>query len=103
MEEFVAIPGVDAAFIGPNDLSIALGVPGQMDHPDLNAAIEAMISACRRHKVFPALQMNDLKLAAQWAGKGMRIVSSSGETGLLMKAGLEVTTTIKKSFAAPES
>jgi 2-dehydro-3-deoxyglucarate aldolase/4-hydroxy-2-oxoheptanedioate aldolase len=103
MEEIVATPGVDATFIGPNDLSIALGVPGQMDHPDLNAAIEAMISACRRHNVFPALQMNDLKLAAQWAAKGMRIVSSSSETGLLMKAGLEVTTTIKKSFAAPES
>lgn len=31
--EIVRVPGIDAIFIGPVDLSHALGVPGQTDHP----------------------------------------------------------------------
>jgi len=33
IEEIVALEGVDGVFIGPFDLSIALGLPGQFDHP----------------------------------------------------------------------
>ncbi len=40
-EEIAAAPGVDVVFVGPADLSQALGVPGQVDHPSV---IEA-----RRH------------------------------------------------------
>lgn len=98
LDEIVAVPGVDIALIGPNDLAIALGVTGQMDHPELQAAIQGMIDTCRRHNVFPALHMNDLKLAAYWAKKGMRLLSSNGEVGLLVKGGLEVSTTIRRAF-----
>lgn len=38
--EIVAVPGVDLAVIGIFDLATALGVPGQLDHPDLLAAVE---------------------------------------------------------------
>ena len=32
-DEILAVPGVDVAFVGPTDLSISLGVPGQIDSP----------------------------------------------------------------------
>src|ERR1700726_1084671 len=32
-EELLAVPGIDAVFIGPADLSISLGVPGEFQHP----------------------------------------------------------------------
>jgi 4-hydroxy-2-oxoheptanedioate aldolase len=40
IDAIVAVPGVDAVFFGPNDLSFSLGFPGQMQHPDVVAAIE---------------------------------------------------------------
>jgi 4-hydroxy-2-oxoheptanedioate aldolase len=40
IDEIVAVPGVDAVFFGPNDLSFSLGHPGQMQHPEVVAAIE---------------------------------------------------------------
>ena len=98
IEEIVATPGVDVTLIGPNDLSIALGVPGQQDHPDMQAAIQKMLAACQRHHVYPAIHINDLKLAVYWAKQGMRLVSSNAEIGLLVKAGQEVTAAIGEAM-----
>ena len=40
IDAIVAVPGVDAVFFGPNDLSFSLGYPGQMQHPEVVSAIE---------------------------------------------------------------
>lgn len=95
LDEILSVPGVDAAFVGPTDLSIALGVPGQTDSPVLISAIDKVLDACRRHDVYPALQMNDLALAMEWSRKGMRMISSMSETALLVSAGAQVTSTIR--------
>lgn len=46
IEEIVALDGVDGIFIGPFDLSISMGIPGQFDHPDFIAALARIKSAC---------------------------------------------------------
>ncbi len=96
IEEIVTIPGVDVALIGPHDLSIALGVPGQLDAPEMHQALETTIVACQQHGVYPALHINDLELAAYWKEKGMRMLSSFSEAGLMVRGGLEVTSALKK-------
>jgi 4-hydroxy-2-oxoheptanedioate aldolase len=40
IDAIAAVPGVDAIFFGPNDLSFSLGHPGNMQHPEVVAAIE---------------------------------------------------------------
>lgn len=40
LEEIAGTDGVDAIFFGPADLSASMGLPGQMGHPDVVAAIE---------------------------------------------------------------
>jgi 2-keto-3-deoxy-L-rhamnonate aldolase RhmA len=52
-EAIAAIDGVDVLLIGPNDLSISLGIPGEFDHPLEVEAIKRVIAACKKHgKVF---------------------------------------------------
>ena len=97
VEEIVMVPGVDAALVGPADLSISLGVPGRMTAPALETAIEKVVAACQKHNVAPGLHMNDLGLAVQWAKRGMRLLSSSSEAGLMMKAGQELTTALREA------
>ena len=46
LEEIVNLEGVAGIFIGPYDLSIAMGIPGQFDHPDHIAAIEHIRKVC---------------------------------------------------------
>ena len=52
IEEITAIDGVDGIFVGPFDLSIAMGIPQQFDHPDFTAALERVITACKKNDKF---------------------------------------------------
>lgn len=44
----LAVRGLDAVMIGPYDLSASLGVPGQVDHPDVRACVSEVLKACRK-------------------------------------------------------
>ena len=96
IEAIVSVPGVDVALVGPTDLSIALGVPGQNDSPILHAAIERVMSVCQDRGVYPAIHINGLEAASHWARQGMRLVSAESETGLLIKAGQELTSALRQ-------
>lgn len=47
IEQVVAMDGIDGIFIGPFDLSISLGIPGDFDHPAFKAAVDRILSACK--------------------------------------------------------
>jgi 2-keto-3-deoxy-L-rhamnonate aldolase RhmA len=48
-EEIAATHGIDALLIGPNDLSIELGVPGDLENPIEIEAIKKVAAACKKH------------------------------------------------------
>lgn len=97
IETIAAVPGVDVALVGPTDLSIALGVPGQLDSPVLHAAIERVIKICEQHSVYPAIHINSPEWAAYWAKKGMRLVSSGAELSFLLSGAQAVCQGIKQA------
>ena len=47
IEDICAVDGVDGIFVGPFDLSISMGMPGQFDAPEFQAAITRIVAACR--------------------------------------------------------
>ncbi len=47
IEEITALDGVDGIFVGPFDLSISMGMPGDFKNPEMLAAFERILSACR--------------------------------------------------------
>lgn len=47
VEEIAAVDGVDVLLVGANDLTLELGIAGQMDHPELHKAYLRVIEACR--------------------------------------------------------
>ncbi|MGC5172756.1 HpcH/HpaI aldolase family protein [Microbacterium sp. DT81.1] len=47
VEEIAAVEGIDIVLVGANDLSVELGIAGQMDHPQIDAAFMRVIAACR--------------------------------------------------------
>ena len=48
-DAIAALPGVDLLFVGPADLSLALGVCGEFQHPKLWEAISTVADACKKH------------------------------------------------------
>jgi 2-keto-3-deoxy-L-rhamnonate aldolase RhmA len=47
IEAIVQVPGIDAVFIGPNDLSASLGRMGEVDHPLVVNAIDKVTAVCQ--------------------------------------------------------
>ena len=88
IEQIVSVDGVDVALIGHTDLSLSLGVPLQLDHPDF----VAVLAACRRHGKAAGCVAGDVATGRAWIAKGFRLVAYSGDIWLLgdaLKAGLE--------------
>ena len=49
IDEIAAVPGVDALYLGPGDLSVALGIPGQVEDPRVLEVAERIVAACKEH------------------------------------------------------
>jgi 2-keto-3-deoxy-L-rhamnonate aldolase RhmA len=48
IDAVAAVPGIDTYFVGPTDLSVALGVPGStFDDPELGAALDRVTAAAK--------------------------------------------------------
>ncbi|MCL6429831.1 MAG: aldolase [Anaerolineae bacterium] len=105
IEAIVSVPGVDVALIGPNDLSISLGVPGEIHHPAMQAAMARVVEAAAKHGVASGLHTADLSTLRAWQGKGMRFLMYSNEIGLMRQAAGQAAQTIRGSHfdaAGPE-
>ena len=85
-EELISTPGVDAVMIGPADLSISLGVAGQLEHPTLVDAVMKVIEICEKHGRFPSIQVRDPALAKTWIERGIKLVGCGQAQMILWNA-----------------
>jgi 2-keto-3-deoxy-L-rhamnonate aldolase RhmA len=51
-ESIAAVNGIDALLVGPNDLSVSLGIPGDLFNPIETEAIKHVADACKKHGKF---------------------------------------------------
>lgn len=86
IEELVSVKGVDAAIIGPQDLSISLGHPGDHHHPKYIEAVKKVVSKCEKHGVASGIHTANMEDLLFWAAKGMRMLTYSSESALLQSA-----------------
>ena len=98
LDEIARVEGVDVLLVGPNDLSIALGVQGKFEDAFFVETIQQVIKTCNTHQIFPALHINDVGMAVRWAQQGMRLISISSEIGFIAKAGSEARNAIGQVF-----
>ena len=82
-DAIAAIDGVDLLFVGPSDLSQALGLTGEFMHPDCLAAIDRVATACRNHgKQWGAVSVN-LEHAEMLVEKGCLLLSPTSDVKLI--------------------
>lgn len=87
IEEIVSIEGVDAALIGPNDLSISLGVPGETTSQVVRDAIQKVVDTCEKYGKASGIHTRNLQDLLYWRDRGMKILVYSTDTGLVIEAG----------------
>jgi 4-hydroxy-2-oxoheptanedioate aldolase len=86
LDEIAAIDGVDVLFIGPSDLTLALGIFRQLDHPKYQAALKATVKAARDHGKTAGVLMLDPVYYEMYHNLGFRFLAC-GADGLFIKDG----------------
>lgn len=78
VEEIAGTDGVDAIYVGPSDLSIALGlVPGSVREPAFVEALATIRGACERAGVVAGIHTYDGEAAASYLADGFAMVTAS--------------------------
>jgi 4-hydroxy-2-oxoheptanedioate aldolase len=84
VDEITSVPGVDAVYMGPADLSVTLGLPPGPDNPDKSFvdALERVVDSCRRNGVIPGIAGN-ADTAVKRLEQGFRLVEVASDAGLM--------------------
>lgn len=90
VDQIAAIDGVDLLFVGPSDLTQALGILGQWDVPRLTAALEAVANACRRHGKSWGSVTPTPEYTRRCYDLGCRMLTFAGDMGVI-RQGIEAT------------
>ena len=86
IEEIVSVPHVDVCLVGPNDLSASYGYPGRAEEPEVDAAIQQMVDACRAAGVAAGIHPGAVEVCRHWRDRGMTFLAASSDVGLLASA-----------------
>ena len=95
VEEIAATPGIDVLWIGQFDLSISLGIPGQFANPELIAAMDTVVAACRRHGKIAGIMAPDLATGRELLKQGFRMMAYSGDLWVYQAALREGLATLR--------
>ena len=96
IEKIVALNGVDGIFVGPYDLSVSLGVAGQMNHPDLLAAIEKVLLACKAAGKYSFIFAGTVESANRYFEMGYDSVTCGVDAMLLIEAAKRMISEVRR-------
>ena len=98
LEEILTLDGIDVAFLGPYDLSQALGIPGQVTDRRVESTIlEAVKQAGSTRAV--GTYADTPEAARRWIGAGIRYVTLGLDAGHLLTAGKRLMAEVKSGLA----
>jgi 2-keto-3-deoxy-L-rhamnonate aldolase RhmA len=85
LERIAAVPGVDALFLGPGDLSASLGHAGNTTHPDVMAVMADAARRCRAVGKPVGTVGGTPEVVVQYRAMGYDFVAIASDLGLLMR------------------
>ena len=94
-DKIADIPGVDILFIGPYDLSQALGIPGEIEHPRVLEEMRKIIGVAKRKNKTIGVFADSLPQAQRWIDAGVQYIAYSVDVGLFYTACRETVTSLK--------
>lgn len=86
LSRILETPTLDGIFLGPMDLSHALGVPGEMGHPEVVATIERVVDACKAKGMTTGIFAGSVEASRRWIDRGVTLVGAGVDTAHLLKA-----------------
>lgn len=89
LDEILSTEGIDAAFVGPLDLSVSLGTAREWNNPILKKSIQKVLDKCRQYNVFAGIDGLDVEDVKERVSQGFQFISFSSDTDFLLSAATE--------------
>ncbi len=96
LDDILSVPGIDAVYVGPADLSITLGLEPRMDNGGaFQEARRGIAAACSKHGVIAGIHAN-AKLAQGHADAGYRMITVASDVLGMGRAAREDLLTVRE-------
>ena len=102
LDEILSTPGVDAIYVGPADLSLALGCTPKLDQTE-TPVVEAqkkILAACKRHHVVAGIHCATSAYALRMVAEGFQFVTLASDSRFLAARAAEEAAAVKKTVAS---
>lgn len=85
LEKILEVDGIDAIFIGPNDLSITLGIPDEFSNPKFIEAYQYIVDTAQKRGIPAGGHLFNAELVNYWMDKGSRFILFSSDANALQE------------------
>jgi 2-keto-3-deoxy-L-rhamnonate aldolase RhmA len=99
LEDILAVDGVDVACLGFLDLTVDMGIPGQLEHPSAVGAVRRLIDVANELGIAPGIISADMDVVDEWMSRGMRFVSYATDEILLQQASSQAARRLRELSA----
>jgi len=88
LDAILAVPGIDAIYIGPSDLGFSMGLPPKLDReePEILRIYERLVAETARRGIFAGVHNATAAYARHIVGMGFRMVTIGSDSGLMLNA-----------------
>lgn len=98
LDNILSVKGVDIAVVGPDDLTINMGIAGQWEGEEYLSAVDEVIASCNRHGVLPGIAVGNPQKAIYWVKKGMKVIWYGADIYLLWSAAYHNITALREGL-----
>ncbi len=105
LDDILGVPGVDAVFVGPADLSVSLGLApaSDRDEPAFADAIQRVLDACHRHKVVPGAHAGNPTVARKRIDQGFLLIEMCDDANALASTAAADLKALREDGSARET
>lgn len=103
LDEIAALEGADVLFVGPSDLTFALGIFGQWEHPDYVQALKATVKACRKAGKAAGILLLDSGQYDRFYDLGFRVIACGSDAAILLTSAMALASDLQQQQRRKES
>ena len=95
LDEIANLDGIDVLFIGPADLTMALGIFGQFDHPLYIDAVKATVNAAEKAGKATGILFFNPDEYARYSSMGIRLIACGADATFVADAARKMAQTLQ--------
>jgi 4-hydroxy-2-oxoheptanedioate aldolase len=99
LDDILSVPGVDGVYVGPSDLSLALGLKPRLDQTDAPVveAQQKIVEACKKHGVVAGIHNSTAAYALKMIAAGYQFLTLASDSRHMAAKAAEEVSAVRKS------